>query len=119
MVSFGQTMTCLLTKKKPMADPYFDPDDRIVFRANQKAALGDPVRINGRQGLWRYTSRAGAYVEVVGPYFPTNPSRNGERQRIFPIEELRYPGKKFKSIDVSPSPQVTAINQEAQRVRRK
>lgn len=97
---------------------YFD-EDNVVFRKDQVVEPGGPLRIEGRQGLWRYVARVGAYVEVVGPYFPTNPSRNGERQRIFPIEQLKYPGKKIKPIDVAPSAGVTAISEEAKRGRRR
>jgi hypothetical protein len=57
---------CIGVNGSGMTVPFFDDDDRIVFRANQRAAIGDPVRIEGRQGLWRYTARAGAYIEVVG-----------------------------------------------------
>jgi ribosomal protein S16 len=110
---------CIGVNGSGMTVPFFDDDDRIVFRANQRAAIGDPVRIEGRQGLWRYTARAGAYIEVVGPYFPNSPSRNGERQRIFAIDTARYPGKKITARDVAPSPQVTAMSEQAQRGRRK
>lgn len=97
--------------------PYFNEDDHVVFTKSQVVPFGGPLRIDGRQGLWRYVARAGAYVEVVGPYFPAR--RGSERQRIFPVDQLKYPGRKFKAADVAPSAGVTAISEEAKRGRRK
>lgn len=105
-----QWMKTMTPTNKP---PWFDIDDAVVFGKNKVVTFGEPLRIDGRQGLWRYIARTGAYVEVVGPYFPTNPSRNGERTRIFPVDQLKYPGNKFKAIDVAPSPTVTAISEQA------
>lgn len=96
--------------------PYFDDDDSVVFRTNQIVPFGSPVRIEGRQGLWRYVARAGAYIEVVGPYFPTKQSN--ERSRIFPITDAKYPGRKFKPSDVAASPEVKALSEGAKRGKR-
>ncbi len=98
--------------------PYFSEDDAVVFRKDQVVSFGGPLRIEGRQGLWRYVARVGAYVEVVGPFFPASPHRNAERQRIFPIDQLKYPGKKFKPVDVAANPRATAISEEAKRGKR-
>lgn len=98
---------------------YFNEDDSLVFTPSQIVPLGSPLRFEKRQGLWRYTARVGSYVEVVGPYFPTGTKVGNERQRIFKIEDAKWPGRQAKPIDVAPSAQVQAINAEAQRGRKR
>jgi hypothetical protein len=57
-------------------------------------------------------------VEVIGPYFPGNPSRNGGRSRVFYLDKLKYAGKNAKPIDVL-HVETTAISDEAKRARRR
>ena len=105
--------------------PVIDDNDCIEFGPKSRACVGWPVRIAGMQGLWRYTGVAvgyangeSAYVDVVGPYFPNNPERNGGRSRIIKTELVRYAGKQAKPIDVL-HVETTAISDEAKRARRR
>lgn len=92
-----------------------DEDNCLVFSPRSKACLQWPVRIAGMQGLWRYVGPLNSEtVEVIGPYFPGNPSRNGGRSRIFNINQIKYAGKSAKPVDVL-SVETTAISQRAQR----
>jgi len=79
----------------------------LVFGPRSRTCPSWPVRVIGFQGLWRYIGPAVQdadgtihYVEVIGPYFPSNPSRNGGRSRIFNISKLKYAGKLAKPVDV-------------------
>lgn len=89
-----------------MLYPYFEENDCLHLNPRHCICVGDPVKVEGMQGLWRYIRPVGdydsgwAHIEVVGPYFPRNPSRNGGRSRIFLIDKVKYPGKRFKPIDV-------------------
>lgn len=89
-----------------------------MFASNSITCPGWPVRIQAAQGLWRYTGQTGKYIEVIGPYFPNNPDRNGGRSRIVKLEDLKYAGKNAKPIDVT-HVQTTAISDEAKRARRR
>jgi hypothetical protein len=105
-----------------------DENGCIVFSPRSKACPSWPVRIAGMQGLWRYVSplprkihftitgneNDPQMVEVIGPYFPNNPDRNGGRSRIFPINKVKYAGKLAKPVDVL-NVETTAISQRAQR----
>lgn len=94
-----------------------DDDNCLVFGPRSKACPSWPVRVAGMQGLWRYIGPLNPEtVEVVGPYFPNNPSRNGGRSRIFKIDVIKYPGKHAKPIDVL-NVQATDISMRAQRRR--
>lgn len=106
-----------------------DEDSCIVFSPRAKACPSWPVRIAGMQGLWRYLGplaqsidmQKGAiitHVEVIGPYFPGNSSRNGGRSRIVNIDNLKYAGKHAKPIDVM-SVETQALSAEAKRARRR
>jgi hypothetical protein len=71
------------------------------------------------QGLWRYIGPLNSEsVEVIGPYFPGNPSRNGGRSRIFKIEQIKYAGKSAKPVDVL-NVETTALSNDAKRARRR
>jgi hypothetical protein len=98
-----------------------DENGCIVFSPRSKACPSWPVRIAGMQGLWRYigvvpdsNTLDEVFVEVIGPYFPNNPERNGGRSRIFPINKVKYAGKLAKPVDVL-NVETTAISQRAQR----
>lgn len=96
-----------------------DEDRCIVFGPRSKSCPSWPVRIVDMQGLWRYVEPLhGGYVEVIGPYFPANPARNGGRSRIFPLDQLKYPGKKFKPVDVI-SVETRALSDQVKRDRRR
>lgn len=99
----------------------------IVFGPRSRTCPSWPVRIIGMQGLWRYVgpviqkspksefdSSAVLMIEVIGPYFPSNPSRNGGRSRIFNIDKLKYAGRSARPIDVL-NVETTAISKRAQR----
>ena len=93
----------------------------IVFGPRSKTCPGWPVRILGMQGLWRYVGPIpnfnnldNTWVEVIGPYFPSSPSRNGGRSRIFNIDKLKYAGRSARPIDVL-NVETTAISKRAQR----
>jgi|ERR1700754_358858 len=87
----------------------------LVFSARSKACPSWPVRVIGMQGLWRYTGPVNQEnVEVIGPYFPSNPSRNGGRSRILKIDQIKYAGKLAKPVDVL-NVEATAISKRAQR----
>lgn len=96
-------------------------DDCVVFTPRLKAPLRWPVRIANQQGLWRYVgplkNTSKKYVEVIGPYFPGNPSRNGGRSRIVHVDDLKYAGKHAKPVDVI-SVETTAISNQAKQTRR-
>lgn len=84
-----------------------DDNDCVVFTPKQKACPSWPVRVQGMQGLWRYIGPADGdpfigtnIVEVIGPYFPSNPERNGGRSRVFSADKLKYAGKSAKPVDV-------------------
>jgi len=77
------------------------------------------------QGLWRYVGLVDGdpdfqiqAVEVIGPYFPGNPSRNGGRSRVFYLDRLKYAGKRAKPIDVL-NVETQALSLQAQRDRRR
>lgn len=100
-----------------------DDNGCIEFGPRSKACPSWPVRVQGTQGLWRYIGQLssasnGDKVEVIGPYFPNNPSRNGGRSRIVSIDTIKYAGKSAKPVDVI-SVETQAISQEAQRARRR
>lgn len=106
-----------------------DDNGCIEFGPRSKTCPLWPVRVQGMQGLWRYLGplaqtidmSKGAIVthaEVVGPYFPSNPSRNGGRSRIVSLDRLKYAGKNAKPIDVR-SVETEAISLQAQRARRR
>lgn len=93
----------------------FDENNCIVFSPRTKACPSWPVKIAGMQGLWRYIGPVTSEtVEVIGPYFPGNPSRNGGRSRILKLSQLKYAGKIAKPIDVT-NVETTAISKRAQR----
>ena len=101
-------------------------EDRcIVFTPRQITCPKWPVRIAGMQGLWRYVGVVPdsntfneVFVEVVGPYFPSNSSRNGGRSRIVAIGILKYAGKLAKPIDVI-SVETQALSEQAKRATRR
>jgi hypothetical protein len=106
-----------------------DDNGCIEFGPKSKACPSWPVRVQGMQGLWRYLGplaqaidmNRGAivtHVEVIGPYFPNNPARNGGRSRIVSLDQIKYAGKNAKPIDVI-SVETQAISSEAQRARRR
>jgi hypothetical protein len=107
-----------------MSYPNFSEDDCLHLTARQVICPSWPIRIEGMQGLWRYIKPIGdyetgwAFFEAIGPYFPSNPSRNGGRSRIFRVDKAKYPGKRAKPVDVA-DPQSRAISEEAQRARRR
>lgn len=95
-----------------------DEDGCIVFSPRAKACPKWPVRIKGVQGLWRYVGIVtNTKAEVIGPYFPNNPTRNGGRSRIVSIDTIKYAGKTAKPIDVI-SVETQALSTEAKRHRR-
>jgi hypothetical protein len=104
--------------------PYFETDDCLHLSVRQVICPQWPIRIEGMQGLWRYIQPIGdydsgwAHFEAIGPYFPSNPSRNGGRSRIFRVDKAKYPGKRFKPVDVADL-EARAISQDAQRARRR
>lgn len=108
-----------------------DGNGCIEFGPRSKTCPSWPVRVVGMQGLWRYVgpiirkspngildSSAELMIEVIGPFFPGNPSRNGGRSRIFNLSKLKYAGKHAKPVDVL-SVEATAISLEAKRARRR
>lgn len=109
--------------------PTIDDSGCIEFGPRSKTCPSWPVRIVGMQGLWRYLGPIAqtidmekgplyTHVEVVGPFFPGNPSRNGGRSRIFNIKQLKYAGKSAKPVDVI-SVESSALSLEAKRARRR
>lgn len=91
----------------------------LEFSPRSKSCPSWPVRVAGMQGLWRYIGPLNLEtVEVVGPYFPGNPSRNGGRSRIFKIDQIKYAGKSAKPVDVL-NVEATALSNEAKRARRR
>ena len=107
--------------------PVIDDNDCIEFGPKSRTCPKWPVRVIGQQGLWRYVGTYGSslsrndapiIIEVIGPYFPNSPERNGGRSRIFPLEKIKYAGKNAKPIDVL-HVQTTAISEEAKRARRR
>jgi hypothetical protein len=91
----------------------------LEFTARLKACPSWPVRIAGMQGLWRYVGPLNSEsVEVIGPYFPNNPDRNGGRSRIFKVNQIKYAGKSAKPVDVL-NVASTALSDEAKRARRR
>jgi hypothetical protein len=101
-------------------------DDKgcLVFGPRSLTCPPWPVRVTGFQGLWRYVgvipnhNNIDTWVEVIGPYFPGNPSRNGGRSRIININRLKYAGKNAKPVDVI-SVETHAISLDAQRAQRR
>lgn len=98
-----------------------DENGCLVFGPRSRTCPKWPVRVVGMQGLWRYVgivpdsnTYGDIFVEVIGPYFPSNPSRNGGRSRVFNIDKLKYAGKIAKPVDVL-NVETTAISQRAQR----
>lgn len=99
--------------------PTMDEKNCLVFGPRTKACPSWPVRITDMQGLWRYVGPLNSErVEVIGPYFPANPSRNGGRSRIFHIDHIKYAGKSAKPVDVQ-SAETMALSIEAKRARRR
>lgn len=97
--------------------PHFDEADCIYLSSKHIICPGDPIRIDGMQGLWRYIKPIGnSSFEAIGPYFPNNPSRNGGRSRIFNVDKAKYP-RRAKRIDVTDF-DITAISEEAKRHKR-
>lgn len=100
-----------------------DDNGCIEFGPRSKACPSWPVRVQGMQGLWRYvgqlqSANSGNMVEVIGPYFPNNPSRSGGRSRIVSLDKLKYAGKNAKPIDVR-SVETEAISLQAKRAQRR
>jgi hypothetical protein len=99
-----------------------DDNGCIEFGPRSKACPSWPVRVQGMQGLWRYVHQFPwpnqDHVEVIGPYFPNNPSRSGGRSRIVLLDKLKYAGKNAKPIDVR-SVETEAISLQAQRAQRR
>jgi hypothetical protein len=104
-----------------------DSDGCIQFSPRSKTCPSWPVRIVGMQGVWRYLNpmtpadmevSSVTHVEVIGPFFPNSPERNGGRSRIFSIDKLKYAGKSAKPIDVQ-NVEATALSNEAKRARRR
>lgn len=90
----------------------------LEFSPRSKSCPSWPVRVAGMQGLWRYIGPLNLEtVEVVGPYFPGNPSRNGGRSRIFKIDQIKYAGKSARPIDVL-NVEATALSNEVKRGKR-
>jgi hypothetical protein len=102
--------------------PSIDDNDCISFGPKQTACPSWPVRVQGMQGLWRYVKSFPFpnqdHVEVIGPYFPNNPDRNGGRSRIVRLDTIKYAGKSAKPIDVQ-HVESQAISQQAQRAQRR
>jgi len=95
--------------------PYLETDGCLQFSPKITICPSWPVRVVGKQGLWRYVGPVnGTTVEVIGPFFPLNPDRNGGRSRIVNIEQVKYAGKNAKPVDVL-NVEATAISQRAQR----
>ncbi len=105
--------------------PHVDDKGCLVFGPRSQTCPKWPVRVTGFQGLWRYVGIVpdsntfhDIFVEVIGPYFPGNPSRNGGRSRIININRLKYAGKNAKPVDVI-SVETHAISLDAQRAQRR
>lgn len=105
--------------------PTFDSDGCVEFGPRSKTCPKWPVRVVGQQGLWRYVGIVPdsntwneVFVEVIGPFFPGNSSRNGGRSRILNINKLKYAGRNAKPVDVL-SVEATALSLEAKRARRR
>jgi len=103
--------------------PSITDNSCIEFGPRSTACPSWPVRVQGMQGLWRYVGitkqdEDTTYVEVIGPYFPNNPARNGGRSRIINLDLIKYAGRSAKPVDVI-SVATTAISHEAQRARRR
>ena len=105
--------------------PVIDSNDCIEFGPRSRTCPKWPVRVVGQQGLWRYVGPADGdpyigsnLIEVIGPYFPNNPERNGGRSRVFSVDKVKYAGKNAKPIDVL-HVQTVAISDEAKRARRR
>jgi hypothetical protein len=99
-----------------------DENGCIIFGPRTKACPSWPVRVAGMQGLWRFVKQMPwpnlDYVEVIGPYFPNNSTRNGGRSRLINIDNIRYAGKNAKPIDVI-NVEAQALSNEAKRARRR
>jgi hypothetical protein len=99
-------------------------DGCVVFGPRSISCPKWPVRVIGMQGLWRYVGTYGEpgtfpiMVEVIGPYFPNNPERNGGRSRLISIDKIKYAGRSAKPVDVL-HVQTTAVSNEAKRARRR
>lgn len=111
--------------KSKMQVKHFNEEDCLVFEDEKTIVCPRwPVRIAGTQGLWRYVQPIGDWdsgwfhAEVIGPYFPGNPSRNGGRSRIVPVANIRYAGKSAKPVDVM-SVETQTVSEEAKRARRR
>jgi hypothetical protein len=88
-------------------------DLRLVHHGQSELLVnkdfGAMLASSGLEYLWRYFRRS-----WIGPFFPSNPSRNGGRSRIVNIDKLKYAGKHAKPVDVL-NVESTAISQRAQR----
>lgn len=94
---------------------YLETDGCLQFTPRQTTCPSWPVRIAGMQGLWRFVGPINeTHVEVIGPYFPGNPARNGGRSRIVSLDKLKYAGKRSKPIDVR-DVETEAVSKRAQR----
>jgi hypothetical protein len=99
--------------------PELDESNCIIFNSKQTACPRWPVRVTGQQGLWRYIGPINSEsVEVIGPFFPNNPERNGGRSRIIKLNQIKYAGRNAKPIDVT-NVEVTAISEHAKRAQRR
>lgn len=80
-------------------------------------STGDPVRVAGKQGLWRFvkmTVKDGVqYAEVVGPYKRSDPA---PLSRVFEASSLR-PAKKARPEDVGWNPAMKDLSDRAKRTR--
>lgn len=76
-------------------------EDDCLYVSGKLVCPGDPVKVAGKQGLFRLTDILNDYdVEVVGPYFPRSPQRTQEITRILKLTNLRYAAKASR-MDVS------------------
>lgn len=99
--------------------PKLNEENCMEFTPRQIACPGWPVRVANQQGLWRYIGPINPEtVEVIGPYFPGSPHRNGGRSRLLNIEQIKYAGKTARPVDVI-SVEATALSQEAKRAKRR
>jgi hypothetical protein len=68
---------------------------------------GDPVRVAGKQGLWRFIAVTRNLVELVGAYSPTgDPHRSQEISRFFELVDIRPAGKGITRDHVAPNPEM-------------
>lgn len=103
-------------------EPVVTDSGCIVFARNKTACPQDPVRVSGRQGVWRLLKvwrgpdHVTWFAEVVGAYSPRSPQRTQEISRIFAVNELRHAGKATRD-DVKMGAEAAQLSIEAKRGR--